>query len=393
VNKMSSSSRSSAVLLVVILYLGAGAMAPLVAGSGARTRSGDQIHSQGQWVQQGAPVIQEAPVAVGTQDSVGARATEVKLQGAGATVPASLYQKWFREFTAQHPGTNFDYQWLGSVGGIARISSNKIDFGGSDVPMTDDQLKAASGEILHIPTVLGAVAVTYNVPSLGATSLKLSGKTIAGIFLGKIKQWNDPRIAGDNPGIALPGVDINVVHRLDENGTTFAFTDFLSKVSPDWKGTVGTGMSVRWPVGTGGKGIEGLIDRVRQISNSIAYIELTYAQRDNFPIADVKNADGHFVHPNLESINAAATIAARDIPADLRGSITYASAGGAYPISSFTYFLVYKQQSDYSKGKALVRFLWWAIHDGQKSAPGMNYAPLPAEIVLRAEEKIKSIAY
>jgi len=259
--------------------------------------------------------------------------------------------------------------------------------------MNDEQLKAASGEILHIPTVVDAVAVTYNVPELGATALRLSGETISRIFLGNIKRWDDPRIVKDNPGVALPGGEITVVHRFDETGTSFAFTDFLSKASPLWRRKIGAGTSVTWLAGPGSKGIDGMIDHIRQIPNSIGYLELSYALRSNLTIADVKDADGQFVRPSPESIGAAVASVAGDIPRDLRASITYARGSGAYPICALTYFLVYKQQSDHANEKALVDFLWWALHDGQRSAPAMNYGPLPPQIARLPEQQIKSITY
>jgi phosphate transport system substrate-binding protein len=318
-------------------------------------------------------------------------ASEVRLQGAGATFPNPLYQKWFSEYNKVHPNLKFDYQSLGSGAGIKQISSQTVDFAGSDATLTDQQLKEAPGELLHIPSVMGAVVMTYNIPTAGNATLKFSGDTIAGIYLGNIKKWNDPKITADNPGVSLPAADITVVSRSDGSGTTFVFTDYLSKVSPEWKDKVGTGTSVKWPVGVAAKGSEGVTGQVKQSPNSIGYVELIYAEQNKLPYADVKNAAGQFVKPSMQTVTNAAAGSASTIPADLRVSITNAPGPDSYPISTFTYFLVYKDQKDQAKGKALVDFLWWATHDGQKMATDLIYAPLPPEVVQKDEEKIKSI--
>jgi len=320
-------------------------------------------------------------------------ASEVRLQGAGATFPNPLYQKWFSEYNKLHSNAKFDYQSIGSGGGIKQISSNTVDFAGSDATMTDQQLQEAPAELLHIPSVLGAVVMTYNIPTLSGTSLKFSGDTISGIYLGNIKKWNDPKLVADNPGVNLPAADITVVSRSDGSGTTAIFTDYLSKVSPEWKDKVGAGTSVKWPVGLSAKGSEGVTGQVKQSPNSIGYVELIYAEQNKLPYADVKNAAGQFVRPSIQTVTNAAAGSASSIPADLRVSITNAPGTDAYPISTFTYFLVYKDQKDQAKGKALVDFLWWATHDGQKMAPDLIYAPLPAEVVQKDEEKIRSITY
>jgi phosphate transport system substrate-binding protein len=318
---------------------------------------------------------------------------EVKLQGAGATFPNPLYQKWFSEYNKITPNAKFDYQSIGSGGGIKQISAKTVDFGGSDAPMKDDELKAAPGEILHIPTVLGAVVVTYNLPSV-TTDLKLTGDAIAGIYLGKITKWNDTAIASSNPGVSFPDATINVVRRSDPSGTSYVWTDYLSKVSPEWKEKVGAGTMVNWPpIGMAAKGNEGVTGQVKQSPNSIGYVELIYAEQNKLPYAAVKNSSGEFVKPSLESVTAAAAAAANQMPDDLRVSITNAPGKDAYPISSFTYFLVYKNQDDQAKGKALVNFLWWAIHDGEQMTKPLLYAPLPPEIAAKAEQKIKSITY
>jgi phosphate transport system substrate-binding protein len=317
---------------------------------------------------------------------------EVRLQGAGATFPNPIYQKWFSEYNKAHQNLRFDYQSIGSGGGIKQISERTIDFGGSDAPMKDDDLKAAKGEILHIPTVLGADVITYNLQGV-STDLKLTPEAIAGIFLGNIKKWNDPQIASPNPGVNLPAVDITVVHRSEASGTTFVFTDYLSKVSAEWKEKVGAGTAVNWPTGIGAKGNEMVTGQVKQTPNSIGYVELIYAEQNKLPYAWVKNSSGQFVRPTLDSITAAAAGVANQMPDDLRISITNASGAEAYPISSFTYLLVYKEQPDQAKGKALVDFLWWAIHDGEQMSKDLLYAPLPQTVVEKAERKIKSITY
>jgi phosphate transport system substrate-binding protein len=318
--------------------------------------------------------------------------SEIKIQGAGATFPNPIYQKWFAEYNKAHTNVKFDYQSIGSGGGIKQISSRTVDFGGSDAPMKDEELKAAPGELLHIPTVLGAVVVTYNLPSV-KTELNLTPEAIAGAFLGKITRWNDAAIASSNAGLSLPDAPITIVHRSDGSGTSFVFTDYLSKVSPEWKEKVGAGGAVQWPAGGGEKSNEGVTGRVKQTPNSMGYTELIYAEENKLPVASIRNSTGQFVRPSLDSTTAAASSIAGQMPDDLRVSITNAPGGTAYPISSFTYLLVYKEQQDQAKGKALVDFLWWAIHDGEQMAKDKLYAPLPDEVVKKAETKIKSITF
>jgi phosphate transport system substrate-binding protein len=320
----------------------------------------------------------------------GGGGSAVKLQGAGATFPNPLYQKWMSEYGKAHPEVMIDYQSIGSGGGIQQITARTVDFGASDKPMSDDELKAAQGELLHIPTVLGAVVITYNLPDL-KDPLKFSPGTIADIYLGKIKRWDDAAIKSDNPGVNLPGADITVVHRSDGSGTSAVFTDYLSKVSPEWKEKVGAGASPNWPVGQGGKGNEGVTGAVKQQPDTIGYVELAYAVQNKLPVAQVKNASGNFVTPSFDSVTAAAAESLASTPDDLRVSITNAGGASAYPISSYTYILAYKDQKDAAKGKALVDYLWWAIHDGEGFAKDLQYAPLPPEIVKRDEAKINSI--
>lgn len=314
----------------------------------------------------------------------------VALQGAGATFPNPLYQKWVSEYGKAHANMHIDYQSIGSGGGIKQIQAQTVDFGASDAPMSDADMKAAPGELLHIPTVLGAVVVTYNVASI-AQPLHFSAEVVADIFLGKIKKWDDQRIKQDNPGVDLPAADITVVHRAEASGTTYVFTDYLSKVSPEWKTNVGTDKSPKWPVGQGGKGNEGVTGQIKQQPNTIGYVELAYAVQNKLPAALIKNGAGKYVAPSIDAVTAAAASASAETPEDLRVSITNSAGENAYPISSYTYILAYKDQKNADKGKALVDFLWWGIHDGEQFAKDLQYAPLPAEIVKRAEAKINSI--
>ncbi|MGB7925471.1 MAG: phosphate ABC transporter substrate-binding protein PstS [Pyrinomonadaceae bacterium] len=314
----------------------------------------------------------------------------INLQGAGATFPNPLYQKWLSEYGKLNPNVRIDYQSIGSGGGIKQIKEQTVDFGASDAPMKDEDLKSAPGELLHIPTVLGAVVLTYNLQG-SPQGLRFSSDVIADIFLGKIKRWDDARIKADNAGVNLPASDITVVHRSDGSGTSAVFTDYLSKVSPEWKEKVGAGTSPNWPVGLGGKGNEGVTGQVKNTPNTIGYVELAYAVQNNLPVALIKNRSGSFIEPTLESVTAAAAETVATTPEDLRVSITDAAGASAYPISSYTYILAYKDQKNAAKGKALVDFLWWGIHDGEKFAKDLRYSPLPEEIVKRAEAKINSI--
>ena len=324
-----------------------------------------------------------------TPNAVGSGET-VRLQGAGATFPMPIYQKWLSEYGKLNPNVRMDYQSIGSGGGIKQIKEQTIDFGASDAPMKDEDLKSAPGEILHIPTVLGAVVLTYNLQGV-PQRLRFSHDVIADIFLGKIKRWDDARIKADNEGVNLPATDITVVHRSDGSGTSAVFTDYLSKVSNEWKEKVGSGTSPNWPVGLGGKGNEGVTGQVKQTPNTIGYVELAYAVQNKLPVGIIKNKSGQFIEPTLEAVTAAAAESVATTPEDLRVSITDAAGAGAYPISSYTYILAYKDQKDAAKGKALVDFLWWGIHDGEKFAKDLGYSPLPEEIVKRTEAKINSI--
>ena len=330
------------------------------------------------------------PLACSPSGGPGSVGGVMKLQGAGATFPNPLYQKWVSEYGKLHANVQIDYQSIGSGGGIKQIQEQTVDFGASDAPMKDEELKGAPGELLHVPTVLGAVVVTYNVASI-AQPLHFSPEVIAEIFLGKIKKWDDARIKQDNPGVNLPAADITTVHRSEASGTTFVFTDYLSKVSSVWKEQVGTDKSPKWPAGQGGKGNEGVTGQIKNQPNTIGYVELAYAVQNKLPVALIKNASGKFVEPSIDAVTAAAASASAETPDDLRVSITNSPGENAYPISSYTYILAYKDQKNADKGKALVDFLWWGIHDGEQFARDLQYAPLPAEIVKRAEAKINSI--
>ena len=311
------------------------------------------------------------------------------LNGAGATFPAVLYTKWFNEYE-KITSVKVNYQAIGSGGGIKGIADETVDLGATDGPMTDEQLKAAGADILHIPMTLGAVVPTYNVPE-ATKPINFSPETIADIYLGAITKWNDPKIAADNPGMTLPAKDIVVVHRSDGSGTTYIFTDYLSAISPEWKTKAGLGTSVNWPVGLGGNGNQGVSGEVKQIPYSMGYVELIYALQNKLGVGSVKNKAGKYVEPTLQSVTAAAAAFSKTVPADLRASIVNADAPDAYPISGFTWQLVYTRQTDKAKAQAVTRLLWWETHDGQKFSSDLGYAPLPNDIVKRAEEKILSM--
>jgi phosphate transport system substrate-binding protein len=315
---------------------------------------------------------------------------EVKLQGAGSTFVNPLMQKWLSEYGKINPNVRIDYQSIGSGGGIKQIQAQTVDFGATDVAMKDEDLKAAPGEIIHIPIVLGAVVLTYNLQGV-SQPLQFSPDVIADIFLGKIKRWDDPRIKAENNGVSLPASDITVVHRSDGSGTSAVFTDYLSKVSPEWKTKVGAGTSPNWPVGLGGKGNEGVTGQVKQTPNTIGYVELAYAVKNNLPVARIKNKSGSFVEPTFDTVTAAAAESLATTPEDLRVSITDPAGATTYPISSYVYALLYKDQKDAGKGKALVDFLWWGVHEGEGFTKDLQYAALPTEIVKKAEAKLNSI--
>jgi len=322
----------------------------------------------------------------------GAAAQTIRINGAGATFPNPIYSKWFAEYQKLHPNVQINYQSLGSGAGIRQIMEQTVDFGATDGPMTDEQLRSAPGRILHFPTVLGAVVPVYNIANVSA-ELKFSGPVLADIFLGKITKWNDPAIAKLNAGVNLPATDITVVHRSDGSGTTYIWVDYLSKVSPEWKKRVGVATSVNWPAGVGGKGNEGVAGLVKQTPGSIGYVELIYALQNKISYGPVQNAAGEFVKASTESVTAAAAEAAAKMPPDFRVSITNAPGKGVYPISSFTWILIYENPKDKMKAKALVDFMKWALTDGQRYAPDLGYAPLPEAVVkleMAALAKIKT---
>jgi phosphate transport system substrate-binding protein len=320
-----------------------------------------------------------------------ASAQSVDLTGAGATFPYPIYSKWFSDY-AKSTGVKINYQSIGSGGGIRQLSEQTVDFGASDSPMSDKEIASAKGgPVLHFPTVMGAVVVTYNVPGINKRALNLSGDVVADIFSGKIAKWNDARIAAQNRGTALPNSDILVVHRSDGSGTTYIFSDYLSAVSPSWSSTLGKGKEIKWPVGLGAKGNEGVAGQVRQTPGSIGYTELAYAKQNQLPFANLKNAAGRYIAPSIASVTAAAAGAKLPKNTDYRVSIVNAAGNDSYPISSMTWILVYQNQPDAVKGAKLLNFLRWAYKDGEKTASALDYAPLPAPIVAQLQNRLSSI--
>jgi len=321
-------------------------------------------------------------------------AAVITLNGAGATFPYPIYSRWFAEYNRAHPDVRINYQAIGSGGGIEQVKNRTVDFGASDAPLSDQQLSEMGRKVILIPTVAGAIAMSYNVPGL-ATGLHLTPQDIAGLYLGQITNWNDPKLAVNNPGMKLPNMPITIVHRSDGSGTTFHFTSFLSLVSPEWSSKVGHGTSVEWPVGIGGKGNEGVSGVIKQTSGAIGYVELAYVKQNSLTYAIVKNRDGHWVAPSLDAtVLAAAGGAAQMVSThDVRVSIAYAPGATDYPIAGFTYLLIPQEQPDAVKGKALVDFLWWAIHDGEKDAAQLLYAQAPPEVVKIDEGLIKQVTY
>jgi phosphate transport system substrate-binding protein len=310
----------------------------------------------------------------------GAAAQKVQINGAGATFPYPIYSKWFSEYNKLHPNVEINYQSIGSGGGIRQLVNQTVFFGATDGPMTDQQLLAAPGKILHFPTVLGAVVPVYSIPGVSA-ELKFTGQVLADIFLGKIPKWNDPAIVKLNAGVNLPGTDITVVHRSDGSGTSYIWVDYLSKVSPEFKKRVGVNTSVNWPAGLGGKGNEGVAGLVTQSPGSIGYVELIYALQNKISYGSVQNMAGEFVRASVSSVTAAAAAAATKMPPDFRVSITNAEGKGVYPISSFTWLLLYENPKDKTQAKIMVDFLKWGLTDGQKYCAELGYAPLPDAVV------------
>ncbi len=319
----------------------------------------------------------------------GRAGAQLLINGAGATFPYPIYSKWFDQYSRVDPSVRFNYQSIGSGGGQKQILERTVDFGASDGPMSDQSLAKAPGAILHIPTVAGADVVTYNLP--GAPRLRLDGPTIAGIFLGDITKWNDPRLTAQNPGVALPNADILVVHRADGSGTTFIFVDYLSSVSQQWEKRVGRGTAVKWPAGLGAKGNEGVTGQIKQMPGAIGYVELVYAVQNQLPYASVKNAAGNFIAASVQSVTAA--LATATIPDDFRFSMVNPSGPDAYPIAGATWLLVYQQQPNPAKGRKMVEFLKWAMNEGEEIAPQLNYAPLPPDLRKRVLAEIAGIRY
>ncbi len=314
---------------------------------------------------------------------------QTTINGAGATFPYPMYSKWFSEYHKAHPDIQINYQSIGSGGGIRQVLAGTVDFGASDGPMSDEQLSQAKTKILHVPTVLGAVVPAYNVSGVSG-EIKFTPQALAGIFLGKITTWNDSAITAANPGVNFPNQPIIIVHRSDGSGTTYIFTDYLSKVSPEWQTQVGKNTSVKWPVGVGGKGNEGVAGMIRQMSGAIGYIELIYAVQNNIAYGSLKNAAGNFVKASLDSVTAAAA-SVKSMPADFRVSITNAPGKDSYPISSFTWLLIPEQSKDAAKGKILADFLNWMVGGGQKMVAELSYAPLPESVAAKVKVEIKQV--
>jgi phosphate transport system substrate-binding protein len=326
--------------------------------------------------------------ACGGSESSGAPPGSV-LTGAGATFPNPIYSKWFDAY-ARETGVRINYQSIGSGGGIRQFTEGTVDFGASDGPMTDEQIAAVQGDVLHVPTVLGAVVATYNLPSLGTTTLRFDGPTLADIFLGRITKWNDSRLAALNPGVRLPAGDILVVHRSDGSGTSYIFTDFLSKVSPEWKRRVGSATSVQWPVGLGGKGNEGVTQQVKQSEGAIGYVELIYAISNGLPAAEIRNPAGRFVAPTLKSVSAAAEGVELPPDTDFRVSITNAPGAEAYPISSFTWLLIHQKAPEAPRHEAIRKFVAWMLEPpAQHMAAELHYAPLPARVIALVQHRLE----
>ena len=310
------------------------------------------------------------------------------INAAGATFPAVIYQKWFQEFHKLHPDVQINYQSLGSGAGIQQLTQGTVDFGASDMPMTNEQLsKITKVKVLHFPTVLGGLVPTYNIPGVTAI-LNFTPESLAGIYLGKITKWNDAALKKDNPGVNFPDAEIQVVHRSDGSGTTFVWTDYLSKISPEWKSKVGAGTSVAWPTGLGGKGNEGVAGTVKQTANSIGYVELIYAAQNKMAYGAIRNSAGTFVRADFDSVSEAAAGAAKNMPDDFRVSITNAPGKKAYPVSSFTWLLIPNKFDNATKKNAIQSFLKWMLADGQKFAAGLDYASLPQPVVAKEEKQI-----
>jgi phosphate transport system substrate-binding protein len=335
-------------------------------------------------------MLRPLTMLVGVAAAISVASAAENINAAGATFPAPIYQKWFEEYRQAHPDIQINYQAIGSGGGIRQLTAGTVDFGASDMPMTPEQMGAMKDfHVLHFPTVLGGIVPTYNIGS--KADLKFTGPVLADIFLGKITKWNDPALKKLNPGASLPDADITVVHRSESSGTTFVFTDYLSKVSPEWKSKVGANSSVSWPVGLGGKGNEGVSGQVEQTPNTIGYVELIYAIQNHMSYGSVQNAAGQFLKASLETVSDAAAGAARNMPDDFRVSITNAPGKNAYPISSFTWLLIPDKFRDANKKNTIKQFLQWMMTDGQKDCAGLSYAPLPPSVIAKEQKQLAKI--
>ena len=331
----------------------------------------------------------EAPAASGAAASAAPKKDEaISLNGAGATFPFPLYSKWISEYNKQNPNVKINYQSIGSGGGIRQIVAGTVDFGATDAPMKEEEAKQAPGKLFHIPATIGAVVVAYNVPELKST-LKLAPEVLVDIYAGKIKKWNDPKIKADNPDAKLPANEISVIYRTDGSGTSAVFTDYLSKISPEWKEKVGAGKSVNWPIGLGQKGNEGVTGQVKATPYTIGYIERAYASQNKLPMVELKNKAGKFVAPTIEAMSAAAD--AVEMPEQLFVSLSNAEGDAAYPITSYSYLLVYENAKDPVKGEALAKYVWWGLHDGQAFSKDLDYAPIPAKVLIKVEARLKEL--
>jgi phosphate transport system substrate-binding protein len=323
--------------------------------------------------------------------SSAAAAEPLMINGAGATFPYPLYSKWFYEYSNANPGVRFNYQSIGSGGGIKQITAGTVDFGATDAPMTDEEMKKLPGSILHIPTAIGAVAIVYHLEGV-ESGLRLTPDLLAGIYLGKITRWNDPKIAELNKDVKLPNADIVVAHRSDGSGTTDIFTNYLAAVDTEWRAKVGRGKSVNWPAGIGGKGNEGVAGVVKQTPGSVGYVELAYAKQNKMKMAALRNREGTFVTPTLEATSAAAAGVSKSMPADFRVSLVDAPGKDSWPIAGLTWLLVYKQQKDAARGKEIVQFLKWAVRDGQKLTAALDYAALPKAVAEKVDQALRQIS-
>src|SRR5512139_3695902 len=324
--------------------------------------------------------------------SAATAADPLMINGAGATFPYPLYSKWFYEYSNANPGVKFNYQSIGSGGGIKQITAGTVDFGATDAPMTEEEMGKLPGPILHIPTAIGAVVIVYKLDGV-ESGLKLTPDLLAGIYLGKITRWNDPKIAELNKTVTLPNADIVVSHRSDGSGTTDIFTNYLATVNTEWRAKIGHGKSVNWPVGIGGKGNEGVSGVVKQTPGAIGYVELAYAKQNKMKVAALRNRDGNFVTPTLEATSAAAAGVAKSMPQDFRVSLVDSPGKDSWPIAGLTWILIYKDQKDEARGKAIVQFLKWAIRDGQKMEAALDYAPLPKPVVEKVDQALRQISF